>query len=223
MGTIMVRAIIFDIDGTLLDSVDLHARAWVDAFALYGHRLPFEKVREQIGKGGDQLMPVFLTESEIARVGEKLEADRSTLFKQRYLPKVRPFPDVRALLQRLQADGKKLALASSGKQDEVEVYKKIAGIDDLIEADTSSDDAERSKPNPDIFVAALQRLYGIPPDESLAVGDTPYDAIAATKAGIRTIGVTCGGWSAAALAEAGCVAVYADPTDLLANIDRWAR
>ncbi|MFI5031399.1 MAG: HAD family hydrolase [Reyranellales bacterium] len=219
----MTRAIIFDIDGTLLDSVDLHARAWVDAFALYGHDLPFEKVREQIGKGGDQLMPVFLTESEIARVGEKLEADRGALFKQRYLAKVRPFADVRALMQRLRAGGKLLALASSAKHNEVEVYKKIAQIDDLIEADTSADDADRSKPNPDIFVAALQRLHGVPPEDALAVGDTPYDAIAAAKAGIRTIGVTCGGWSAAALEDAGCVAVYADPADLLANIDRWGR
>jgi HAD superfamily hydrolase (TIGR01509 family) len=217
----MVRAIIFDIDGTLLDSVDLHAQAWVDAFALYDHRLPFEKVREQIGKGGDQLMPVFLTDSEIARFGEKLEADRGAIFKQRYLPKIKPFAEVRALMQRLRADGKQLALASSAKQDEVEVYKKIARIDDLIEADTSSDDAEHSKPDPDIFVAALQRLHGTPPEEALAVGDTPYDAVAAGKAGIPTIGVTCGGWSAAALKDAGCVAVYADPADLLANIDRW--
>jgi HAD superfamily hydrolase (TIGR01509 family) len=219
----MTRAIIFDIDGTLLDSVDLHARAWAEALALYGHDLPFEKVREQIGKGGDQLMPVFLTESEIARVGEKLEADRGALFKERYLPKVRPFPGVRALLQRLKGDGRKLALASSAKKDELEIYKKIAGIEDLIEADTSSDDADRSKPNPDIFVAALQRLRGVPPEDALAVGDTPYDAIAAAKAGIRTIGVTCGGWSAAALEDAGCMAVYADPADLLANVDRWAR
>jgi phosphoglycolate phosphatase-like HAD superfamily hydrolase len=103
----MLKAVVFDIDGTLLDSVDLHAQAWVDAFAKYSHDLPFAKIREQIGKGGDQLMPVFLTDSEIATFGEKLEADRGALFKQRYLPKVRPFPDVRPLMQRLIADGRR--------------------------------------------------------------------------------------------------------------------
>jgi beta-phosphoglucomutase-like phosphatase (HAD superfamily) len=79
----MLEAVIFDIDGTLLDSVDLHAQAWVDTFAAHGHALPFEKVRKQIGKGGDQLMAVFLTDSEIATFGERLEADRGALFKQR--------------------------------------------------------------------------------------------------------------------------------------------
>jgi phosphoglycolate phosphatase-like HAD superfamily hydrolase len=126
-------------------------------------------------------------------------------------------------MQRLIADGKRLGLASSAKRDELGVYKKIAAIDDLIEVETSSDDAERSKPNPDIFRAALQRLQGLPPEDVLAVGDTPYDAIAAAKTGIRTIGVTCGGWPAAALEQAGCISVYADPADLLSHIDSWTR
>jgi HAD superfamily hydrolase (TIGR01509 family) len=217
----MLEAVIFDIDGTLLDSVDLHTQAWVDAFARYGHALPFDEVRRQIGKGGDQLMPVFLTDAEIATFGEKLEAARGALFKQRYLPKVRAFAAVRPLMQRLLADGRRLGLASSAKQDELEVYKKIAAIDDLIEVETSSDDAARIKPNPDIFRAALQRLQGVPPENVLAVGDTPYDAIAAAKAGMRTIGVTCGGWSRAELEQAGCTAVYADPADLLGHVEDW--
>lgn len=125
----------------------------------------------------------------------------------------------RELVKRLLDDGKKLAIASSAKDDEVEQYKKIAVIDDLIHTETTSDDAARSKPYPDIFRAALERLHGIPPENALAIGDTPYDAAAAAKAGIRTIGVTCGGWSEDELKEAGCIAVFADPADLLAKYE----
>ena len=97
------------------------------------------------------------------------------------------------MFQRLIADGKQIALASSAKEDELAQYKKIANISDLIDAETSSDDAEKSKPHPDIFQAALARLTNKSPDRTIVVGDTPYDAKAATKAGLRTIGLLCGG------------------------------
>ncbi len=137
------------------------------------------------------------------------------------MPQVRPFPKVRELFQRILADGKRIALASSGKKDEVEVYEKIAGIDDLIDDEdkTSSDDAEHSKPDPDIFQAALGKLGKIPANEVIAVGDTPYDAEAAGKAGLRTIGVLCGGFPEADLRAAGCIAIYRDPADLLAHYE----
>jgi HAD superfamily hydrolase (TIGR01509 family) len=217
----MIRAVIFDIDGTLLDSVDLHARAWQEILAKYGHNVPFEDVRRQIGKGGDYLLPVFLSKRELDRLQEKIEKERAELFKQKYLPLVRPFPKVRELFQRILADGKRIALASSGKKDEVEVYEKIAGIDDLIGDDdkTSSDDAAHSKPDPDIFHAALAKLGNIPPDQVLAVGDTPYDAEAAGKAGVKTIGVLCGGFPEADLRAAGCIAIYRDPADLLEHYE----
>ncbi len=217
----MIKAVIFDIDGTLLDSVDLHARAWQEILAKYGHNVPFEDVRRQIGKGGDHLLPVFLSKRELDRLQEKIEKERSELFKQKYLPQVRPFPKVRELFQHILADSKRIALASSGKKDEVEVYEKIAGIDDLIDDDdkTSSDDAARSKPDPDIFHAALAKLGKIPPDEAIVVGDTPYDAEAAGKAGLKTIGVLCGGFLEADLRGAGCIAISRDPADLLANYE----
>jgi HAD superfamily hydrolase (TIGR01549 family) len=213
----MPRGVIFDIDGTLLDSVDLHARAWQEAFAGFGREVSFEEVRRQIGKGGDQLMPVFLSEEELRNFGEELDKYRSELFKEKYLPQVRPFPKVRELFQRLLADGKRIALASSGKEDEVEHYKKIAGIDDLIHRSTSSDDAERSKPHPDIFEAALAKLGGLDVSDVVSVGDTPYDAEAAGKIGLRTAGVLCGGFPEADLRAAGCIAIYRDPADLLAR------
>lgn len=215
----MVRAVIFDIDGTLIDSVDLHAAAWQEALRHFGHDLPYDRIRAQIGKGGDLLMPALLSEDEVRRRGKEIEAFRKDLFKREYLPRVRPFPMVRELFERIEAAGLTMALASSAKRDELQKYKEIAGIADLLDAETSSDDAERSKPHPDIFEAALGRLGGMDPSEVIAVGDTPYDAESAGKAGLRTIGVLCGGWPEAELRDAGCIAIYRDPADLLHHYD----
>ena len=211
----MPAAVIFDVDGTLIDSVPQHAQAWQDAFKDFGHDIPFEDLRRQIGKGGDLLLPVFLSEDEIAEKGDALEKHRSKILKERYLPTIRGLPQVRALIERLLADGKQLALASSAKGDELQTYKKIADIEDLISVETSSDDAEESKPNPDIFQAALKRLDGIAADDAVVVGDTPYDAEAASKASIRTIGLLSGGWTAEELKQAGCIVTYRDPADVL--------
>jgi HAD superfamily hydrolase (TIGR01509 family) len=189
--------------------------AWADAFHDYGHRVRFVEVRRQIGKGGDQLMPVFMTGPEIDEYGEELEFHRGIVLKERYLPLITPFRDVRALFERVRADGKQIALASSANKDELAIYKKIANIEGLIDVETSSDDAARSKPYPDIFQAALERL-GTSPDRIISVGDTPYDAEAAGKAGIRTVGLLCGGWAEDDLKQSGCIAVYKDPADLLA-------
>jgi HAD superfamily hydrolase (TIGR01509 family) len=204
----------------LIDSVDLHAAAWQEALRHFGHDLPYEEVREQIGKGGDQLMAALLPEEEVRRRGEEIEEYRLDLFKREYLPRVRPFPMVRELFERIKADGLKIALASSAKEEELGRYKEIAGIADLLEAETSSDDAERSKPHPDFFEAALARLEEIDADAAIAVGDTPYDAQAAGELGLRTIGLLCGGWPERELRRAGCVAIYRDPADLLGHHDQ---
>jgi HAD superfamily hydrolase (TIGR01509 family) len=213
----MIKAVIFDIDGTLVDSVDLHARAWQEAFAHFGKRIPFEKIRHQIGKGGDQLMPVFLSKEELEQFGEELEKYRSDLFKREYLPQVKAFPRVRELFEAIRALGKKVALASSAKSDELDAYKRIANIQDLVEEETSSDDAEKSKPHPDIFQAALDKLK-LKPDEAVVVGDTPYDAEAAAKAGLKTICLLSGGFPREELEAAGCIAIFQDPVDLLARL-----
>ena len=215
----MLKAIIFDVDGTLVDSVDLHAKAWQDAFAAFGHDIPFAELRGQIGKGGDQLMPVFLSKQEMASQGEALNARRSEILADSYLPLIRGFPDVRALFEALRRRGIAIALASSAKADELAIYKRRADIEGLVAEETSTDDAERSKPHGDIFQAALDRLGQIEPTQLLVIGDTPYDAEAAGKVGLRTVGVLCGGFPEAQLRAAGCVAVYRDPADLLANLD----
>lgn len=216
----MPEAVIFDVDGTLVDSVGHNARAWQDAFRDHGHEIAFEDIRSQIGKGGDQLMPVFLNADEIEARGKALEADRGRIFKERYLAEVTAFPMVRELIERLRADGVRIVLASSAKADDLEAFKEIAGIDGLIDVETTSDDAERSKPHPDIFLAAMRRLDGLRPEDVLVVGDTPYDAEAAGKAGLRAIGLLCGGFPEQGLRDAGCVAIYRSPADLLAQYDR---
>lgn len=216
----LIKAVIFDVDGTLVDSVDLHAEAWQRAFKQFGREIPFLDVRQQIGKGGDQLMPVFFSPAELEAFGEELEKYRGDLFKREYLARVRAFPRVRELFTRLTEDGKRIALASSAKEDELQTYKQVASIADLIESETSADDAERSKPHPDIFAAALAQLGDeIKTEEVLVIGDTPYDAEAAGKIHLRTIGVLCGGFPEAQLRAAGCFEIYQDPADLLARYD----
>jgi HAD superfamily hydrolase (TIGR01509 family) len=213
------RAVLFDVDGTLVDSVDLHARAWREALAQFGKDVPLEDVRHQIGKGGDQLLPVFLSEDELARFGAELDRFRGELWRREYMPRVRPLPEARELVLRARREGKRVALASSGKEDEVAANRKLLGLDEaLLDAATTSDDAERSKPHPDVFEAALAAT-GVDPLRAIAVGDSPWDAISARRAGVRTIGLLSGGFAEADLRDAGCVAIYRDPADLLARWD----
>jgi HAD superfamily hydrolase (TIGR01509 family) len=216
----MIKAVIFDVDGTLIDTVDLHAACWVEALGHFGVEVPFEDMRVQIGKGGDQILHGLLSPDRVAHEGKRIEAFRTDLFKRAYLHKAQPFPGVRPLFERIRAAGQRAVLASSGKADEVDRYKEIAGIADLIDDATSSDDAERSKPFPDIFQAALAKLPSLGPQEAVVVGDTPYDAEAARKAGLKSIGVLCGGFPEEALRSAGCLAVYDGPADLLRNYER---
>ena len=209
--------VIFDIDGTLVDSVDLHAEAWRAAFARFGKPLPFERVRSQIGKGGDQLIPFFLSEEEDERFGEELDAFRSQLYRREYRDRVRPFPRVRELMLLLRSQGVRIALASSSKPEDLEHYVGLMEIGDLLDATTSSGDAERSKPHPDIFAVARERLALPAGAEIVVVGDSPFDIEAAARLGLPAIGVRCGGFEDETLVEAGAVALFDDPAALVAH------
>src|SRR5438067_6535966 len=211
MPIFSVLAFIFDIDGTLVDSNELHVDSWDRAFRRFGKEFPREKLRAQIGKGSDQYLPEFLAPDEIERLGKELDDYRSDLFKKEYLPKVRPFPKVRELFQRIRDDDKRIVLASSGKKADTKYYIDLLKFEDLIEGYTSSDDAENSKPAPDIFPASLKTFGDIPPAEAVTFDDTRFDIEAARKAGLKTIGFLCGGTSESALREAGAVAIYRDP------------
>ena len=185
----------------------------------FGHDVSFEDARSQIGKGGDKLIPVFLTADEQRDHGKELEEWRGTRFKTEYLQLMRPFSAVPDLLRRVRDAGLKVAIASSAKEDELVKYLEIARIPDLVDLTTSSDDVEQSKPAPDIFEVVLKKL-GIQGANAVAIGDTPYDASAAGKAGIATIGVLCGGFTEASLREAGCADVYPGPAALFARFDK---
>ncbi|MDQ3130415.1 MAG: HAD family phosphatase [Acidobacteriota bacterium] len=223
---ILIEAFIFDVDGTLIDSVDYHAEAWVKAFKKFGKGVKFYEARRQVGKGGDQFLPQFLLKKEIKEFGKAIEKERGEIFKREFLPKIKPFPGVRELFEKIKADEKPIVLASSANADEVEVYKKIAQIEDLIEAETSADDAEKSKPEPDIFVAALGKLGKInkklDKKKVVVIGDTVYDAEAAAKINLRTIGVLTGGWTEKELMSAGCSEVYRNILGISVNYKKIA-
>jgi HAD superfamily hydrolase (TIGR01549 family) len=219
MSVFSVLAFIFDIDGTLVDSNELHVDSWDRAFRHFGKEFPREKLRAQIGKGSDQYLPEFLTPDEIKRFGKELDDYRSDLFRKEYLPKVRPFAGVRELFQRIRDENKRIMLASSGKKADTKYYIDLLKIGDFIDGYVSGDDADSSKPAPDIFSASLKKLGDVSAAEAVTVGDTKFDVEAARKAGLKTIGFLCGGTSESVLREAGVVAIYRDPADFLAHYD----
>jgi HAD superfamily hydrolase (TIGR01509 family) len=208
------KAVILDIDGTLLLSNDAHARAFVDAAQEIGIEADFEEVRRRIGMGGDKLIPeVFGFEKE-SREGKKLDKRKGEIFRERYLPTLEPAPGARALLERLRADGVGLVVATSSDASDVALLLEQAGVRDLIEESTSAGDVEASKPEPDVVHAALATT-GASASEVVMLGDTPYDVEASSRARVRIIGLRCGGWGSRELR--GAVAVYDDPEDLLAH------
>ena len=209
-------AVILDIDGTLVDSNDAHAHAWVEAFAEFDIAADYTHVRRSVGMGGDKLMPLVSGLEEDSAVGQKIAKRRSAIFKEKYLPTLHATPGARALLERFRADGFTLAVATSAKKEELDPLLECAGVRDLIERRTSSDDAERSKPDPDIVTAALREAR-VRPGEAIMLGDTPYDVAAAKHAGIDIVGVECGGWTREALA--GAIGVYRDPAEILARYE----
>ena len=207
---------IFDVDGTLVDSNDAHTRAWLQAFADHGITAAYEPVRRAIGMGGDKLMPRVSGIDEDSPLGTAISQRRAEIFKRELMPQLHAFPRTRELVTRLKEDGYTLAVASSAKEDELHPLLEIANVADLIPTRTSSDDTESSKPDPDIVTAALKRT-GCPADAALMIGDTPYDVEAARRAGVRVIAFECGGWARADLE--GAVAFYRDPADLLVHYD----
>jgi HAD superfamily hydrolase (TIGR01509 family) len=195
--------------------VDAHARAWQESFKYFGKDIPFEEVRAQIGKGGDQLLPVFFSKLELEAFGDELSDYRKQHFRHNYLPNLKPFPMVRELFERVRADGKQIIIASSSNEDDLKSLKHIAGIEDIVDETVSADDADSSKPEPDIFLAAIQKASTNDKSTIISIGDSPYDAIAAKRAGIPSIGILSGGFLEIDLRANGCIAIYRDPADLL--------
>ena len=212
----MLKGVIFDVDGTLVDSNDAHAQSWVDTFTEAGYDVPFEKVRPLIGMGGDKLLPETIGISRDSDEGKRLLERRGKIFLTRYLPHLRPVPRARDLVLRVKRDGLKAIVATSAKDQELKGLLKAAHVEDLMEEKATASDAKRSKPDPDIVQAAIEDS-GFAQRDLVMIGDTPYDVEAATRAGVRTIGFLSGGWTRADLK--GAVETYAGPADLLAHYD----
>ena len=211
------KGVLIDIDGTLLDSNDAHADAWVRVLQRHGHDVPFARVRALIGKGGDKLFSETIGIDDDCDEGRQLSEDRRALFRDTMLADLQPTRGARALLERLRDDGLQLVIATSAGGDELDALLKQAGVADLIHAATSSSDADHSKPDPDIVQAALDKA-GLDARDAVMIGDTPYDIESAGKAGVRTIALRCGGWwDDAAFADA--AAIYADPAALLDGLN----
>jgi HAD superfamily hydrolase (TIGR01509 family) len=214
-----LKAVLLDIDGTLLDSNSFHAESWVRTLEHFGYNTTFDAVVKQIGKGGEYLLPNFVPADKLRSQEEKINAFRKSLFHREYIDRIVPFADARRLLELMRKRSLRIAVATSSEKSDLEVFKTLLKIHDLVEEDATSDDAEKPKPEPDIFRAALNFL-GVDPGEALALGDTPWDVEAAGKAGIGTVAVQSGGWQKGQLQDAGAIAVYADVADIVRNFEQ---
>jgi HAD superfamily hydrolase (TIGR01509 family) len=213
----LIRAAILDIDGTLLDSNIAHTEAWVRALAEAGHTVSFEHIRSLIGMGGDQLLPAAIGVSVESSEGSRLAKRQIAIFRESYLSSLKPFPSARELLLRLKHDQLSLIVASSADSGLLNDLLDQAGIRDLIDDCAIRQADESSKPAPDLVEQAL-KIAGVHRDEAVMIGDTPYDIAAASRAGIKSIALTCGGWSAQDLK--GADAIHRDPHDLLLHLSR---
>jgi HAD superfamily hydrolase (TIGR01509 family) len=212
----LLKGIIFDVDGTLVDSNDAHAESWVDTFAEAGYDVPFGIVRPLIGMGADKLLPLAVGVSNESDEGKRLTDRRSEIFREKYLPRLRALPGSRELVSRVRAAGLKAIVATSAKDQELKGLLNAARVEDLMEERATSSDAKRSKPDPDIVHAAIDES-SLAPDHLVMIGDTPYDVEAATRASVRIIGFRSGGWKDEDLK--GAVEIYDGPADLLANYE----
>ena len=214
----MLRSAILDIDGTLIISNEAHARAFIDAATgIDGLHVPsVEEVLRLIGMGGDKLIPRAFGVDHDEGLGKRLDERKGEIFRERYLPTLRPAPGARDLLERLRDDGFSRIVATSASEEDLEGLLEQAGVKDLIDDATSSGDVENSKPDPDVVRAALKQA-GARPEQAVMLGDTPYDVQAAGRAGVRIIAVKTGGWDEEELR--GAIGVYADAAGVLAAYD----
>lgn len=213
----IVRGAILDVDGTLVNSNDAHAHAWVRAFTEGGHEIRYDQVRPLMGMGGDKIIPELTGLNPHGAAGKLIASRRREIFARDYLTLLWPEPGARHLVLALKERGIRTVVASSAEEAELTSLLKIADVQDLVEHAVSKDEAGgHSKPDPDAVSAALH-FMGLPPEEVVMIGDTPYDIQAAARLGIGTIALRCGGFSSQDLADA--IAVYNDPQDLTNDLD----
>jgi HAD superfamily hydrolase (TIGR01509 family) len=207
------KAALIDIDGTLVDSNNAHARAWMAALAERGRRVDFERVRPLIGMGADKLIPALIGLPGDSPQGKAIAERRREIFERDFIPTVRPTPGAAQLLEWLHDDELTVVAATSADPGEVRDLLRIAGATKLIDDAASSGDARGSKPDPDVVHAALKKA-GCLPEEAILIGDTPYDVEAGHRAGVGVIALRCGGWWSDEALD-GALAIYDSPWDLI--------
>ena len=207
-------AAILDIDGTLVDTNYQHAIAWYRAFLQSGKVLPLWRIHRHIGMGGDQLVASLAGEDFDGERGDDVRAAEKVLYMA-LIHDVRPFADARALLEHLKAQDHTVVLASSAKPDEVEHYLDLLDARDLADSWTHSGDVERTKPEPDLVAAAVEKAGG---GDAVMVGDSTWDCEAAKRAGIPTVAVLTGGFSETELLEAGASCAFPSLSELLGHL-----
>ncbi|WP_128801102.1 MULTISPECIES: HAD family hydrolase [unclassified Streptomyces] len=212
----MERAAVFDVDGTLVDTNHLHVATWWEAFRQAGHTVPMHAIHRAVGLGSEDLVARLLGDRRDKDQDAELSAAHTALYGQ-YFDRLPALRDVGELLRRLDRDGWTVVLATSASGPELSALRRAIDADDSITATASADDVEEGKPAPEPVEHALE-LAGVPADRAVFVGDTVWDMRAGRKAGVRCVGVLCGGIPRADLEEAGAQAVYDDPADLLARL-----
>jgi HAD superfamily hydrolase (TIGR01509 family) len=215
-------AVVFDLDGTLIDTNEAHAQSWVRSFEKHGYKMFADRVRPEMGKGGDNLVPDVLGDDAEARDGKRLrDTTREEYLKIAKEQHFRVFDGVEELLAELKRRGLRIALATSSSNDDLDATFKSAGVDlrPRFDAVITKSDVESSKPAPDVVLAAVRKL-GLSPAQCAMVGDTPFDALSAKRAGVITLGVLSGAMhDERQLRAAGARRVWRDPAHLLAELD----
>lgn len=213
-----MNGVLFDVDGTLVDTVYIHTMCWSEALRQSGHDIPMARVHRAIGLGSSELLDHLLGESRGHDADERMQTVHSGLYQQHW-ERLRPLPGAPDLVRACAARGRRVVLASSASADELAVLRRALDADDAITTATSASDAEAGKPAPDILQAALSSS-GLAADEVVFVGDAVWDGYACGKLGIPFVAVTCGGTSAAELRDAGAVSAYPDPAALLRDLEQ---
>jgi HAD superfamily hydrolase (TIGR01509 family) len=213
---IMERAAVFDVDGTLVDTNHLHVTAWWEAFRQAGHRVPMHAVHRSVGLPSGDLIARLLGEDRDKERDGELSAAHKALYGQ-FFDRLPALPDAGNLLRRLHGDGWKVVLATSASGTELSALRRALDADEAITATASAEDVESGKPSPEPVRHALE-LAGVPAERAVFVGDTVWDMRAGSRAGVRCVGLLCGGIPRADLEKAGADAVYDDPAGLLASL-----
>jgi len=210
----------FDVEGTLVDAAALTLQCWQETFRSFGYKFSLAQLHPHSGQDAREMLQALLPRERARELDSQLTKAQGERYRAEYLPQVVPFPGVRKLFERIKQDGRPIALATSSSNDECKHYRTLADVGDLVDAMACGDDVEHDKPDPAL---ALQRAGDIAPESAVMVGDTPYDAMAASRIGATAIGVRSGGFSEAELSGSGCSAVYLDVADLLARYDQFLK